>query len=202
MYYLVCCWHSLVLLGLLSVLPILSPALWGTPRYSQTCCWASPVLRWLPADLLCPCGLFAGAPRCTWWPLHRSSTLWDLITLKFWSNNSQILPEAHSVTDKFCWWNPICQWSLNGINLKIYQCIYCVVVSRDNSDWEALHSIQHIIHLMFADWNWQMAHCMIHSQIVHLQKYDLMRNVNSELQSQVFKLRQPWSASHRTLLAK
>jgi len=44
-----------------------------------------------------------GAPRCTRWPLNRSSKLRDLTTLGFWSNNSRTLPEAPSAKNTFCW---------------------------------------------------------------------------------------------------
>jgi len=47
--------------------------------------------------------IFAGAPRCSWRPLHQSSTLRDSTTLRFWSDNSETLPEAPRDKDELCW---------------------------------------------------------------------------------------------------
>jgi len=41
-------------------------------------------------------------PRCRWRPMHWFCQLWDLITLGFWSNNSQILPDVPRDINTFC----------------------------------------------------------------------------------------------------
>jgi len=91
-------------------------ALWlvtSTPRYSLACHQHSEVLPRLSPDFLCPPTYCASAPRCTWSPLHRSSILCNVMTHRFWSNNSQrlveaprgsqSLPEAPSDSNTFCW---------------------------------------------------------------------------------------------------
>jgi len=80
-----CCFFQTALQWF-ELLPDLSPALQGL--------WSAlPVL--LPA--------LPGAPMWTLRPLGRSSKLWDLTTLGFWSDNSQTLPEAPSDIIVFCW---------------------------------------------------------------------------------------------------
>jgi len=54
------------------------------------------MLCWLSLDLLSAPRYFSSASRCTWKPLHPSSQLWDLTTLGFLSNNSEMLQEAPS----------------------------------------------------------------------------------------------------------
>jgi len=117
-------WFSQTALQWLEVLPALSLVLPGTPRlvvsaarlvispprlvigapkWSQASCPCSQVLPWLLPDLPCPPGFVASAPKCTWRPLHQSSTLRDLTTLVFWSDNFQTLPEAPRDKNPFCW---------------------------------------------------------------------------------------------------
>jgi len=69
---------------------------WACPRSSQ-------VLQGLWSALPALSPAVPGAPRCTWRPLHRSSKLWDLTTLGFWSDNSLTLPEAPSDQNTLCW---------------------------------------------------------------------------------------------------
>jgi len=75
----------------------------------------STVIRGAPRLVACAPGLVVGAPRCTWWPLHRSSELWDLTTLGFWSDNSQTLPEAPCDKNTFCW----CCWRLSIVSAYV-----------------------------------------------------------------------------------
>ena len=72
-------------------------------RCSQACCRHSRVLPGLSSALPGFSPALQVAPRCTWRPLHRSSQLWDLTTLGFWSDNSQPLPEAPSDQNTFSW---------------------------------------------------------------------------------------------------
>jgi len=70
---------------------------------SQACRRHTQVLPGLLSALPGLSPTLPGAPRCTWRPLHRSSTLWDWTTLGSRSNNSQTLPEAPSDQNTFCW---------------------------------------------------------------------------------------------------
>jgi len=81
---------------------------WG--RRSQAFQWSSRVLPglWLALPDLLP--VLLGALRCTWRPLHKSSNLWDMTTLGFWSDNSQTLPEAPSDQNSFCGCHLITTW--------------------------------------------------------------------------------------------
>jgi len=73
-------------------------------RCSQACHWRLQVLPGLSSALPVLLLALPGAPRCNWWPLRRSSQLWDVTTLGLWSDNSQTLPEAPSDIISFCWW--------------------------------------------------------------------------------------------------
>jgi len=63
-------------------------------RRSQTCHRCSQMLPWLSPDLLSRNRFSTCASTCTWRPLHWSSKLWDLTTMRFWSANSQTVPET------------------------------------------------------------------------------------------------------------
>jgi len=76
----------------------------GALRCTQACCPCSQVLPWLSRDVLCPHRFVAGARRCSWRPLHPSCELWDWSTLRFWSDNSQTLPDAPRDKNASCLW--------------------------------------------------------------------------------------------------
>jgi len=75
-------------------------------RCSQACRWRSQACSQRSQMLPGLSSALPGAPRCTWRPLHRSSKVWNLTTLGFWSDNSQTLPEAPSDKNTFCWCSP------------------------------------------------------------------------------------------------
>jgi hypothetical protein len=63
--------------------------------------WFPQMFRWLSPDLLYPPRIFAMAPKCPWRLLHRITNLSMFTILGFWSNNSEILPEAPSDKNTF-----------------------------------------------------------------------------------------------------
>jgi hypothetical protein len=62
-------------------------------RSQRRQCFSQTVLLWFQVLPVLSSAL-PGAARCVWRPLQQSSQLWDLTTLVFRSDNSQILPEA------------------------------------------------------------------------------------------------------------
>jgi hypothetical protein len=95
-------WYSQTALPWFDMLPgLLSalPSFWSTLRGF----WSA-----LPG--LTP--VLPSAARCTRRPLLPFSKLWDLTTLRFWSDNSQTLPEAPSNQNTFCWCTWEWQWQV------------------------------------------------------------------------------------------
>ena len=60
-----------------------------------------------------------GTPRCTRRPLHRTSKLLDLTTLRLWSHNSQTLPEVPTDQTIFCEYLSSCRASCPIYSLSI-----------------------------------------------------------------------------------
>jgi len=83
----------------------------------------------LPGLLL----VLPAVPRSTWRPLHQSNQPWDITSLGFYSDNSQILPEAPRVKNTFCWCMS-CQFSPG------------CYVEECTQDW--IHSSPHGSHLI------------------------------------------------------
>jgi len=120
--------HQLQLLpALWLALPVLSPALpvlfSALPIVSQACTGSLLVLP----DIQYPGRFLTATPRCAWWSLYQSRLLWYLTTLGFWTDNSQILPDALNDNNKYCW----CRCSLGGswwymskFNLRYHSEVY------------------------------------------------------------------------------
>ena len=85
----------------------------GSSQCSETSHWFHQVLPWLSRNFHCPQRVVASVPSCTWRPLHQSSPLWDCTTLKFWSNNLPILPQAPRVKSTLYWWGGAVGWMSN-----------------------------------------------------------------------------------------
>ena len=104
---------------------------------------------WLSLPGLSPALL--GAPRRTWRPLHRSSKLWDLTTLGFWSDNSQTLQEAPRDQNTICGWMACGSSTLNSISsLAMILRMKILCISSEHYTWgifsNVYSSFWHITH--------------------------------------------------------
>jgi len=126
-------------------------------EHSQACHQCTQVLRSLFLPLPDSLPALPGAPRCTWRPLHRSSQLWDLTTLGFRSNNSQILPEAPSDKTTFCWSLgchsrqmgfaiTLC-WIRHSNMPNIFQCTFTLIIDQQM----LLHCQEHASQVSYSD---------------------------------------------------